>query len=350
MWIFELIFLVILGVFKLIGFIFDALASLFSDGGTSTNNSSHSRPNTNSTENDIVDTIAGTMTVGAYCALGDGNLNNRELETLRRWKKEFVSKIGDGVQSRVSSAMELEINSSTTGVTEQRLHTACSRLKDLGEPFKTMTMGLAFEIVAADHKIEPAEMACLHKIARLLDISDTKFKDLEEKHLRPIQLKEATSGQSNANANEQLLGINPSWTKEEKLAKLTSEFSKYNARMQTIRNDEQRAQCRRMLEIIAAMREELTTGRKPSAINQAPLASPSDASGPVIPAPAASKDEKLVGISPTSSPREKLLKLDEEQNRWETRMKNNLTPTALAKCEEALQAIRRLRNLYTTQI
>jgi hypothetical protein len=64
----------------------------------------------------------------------------------------------------------------------------------------------------------------------------------------------------------------------------------------------------------------------------------------------ASKDEKLVGINPVLSPREKLSKLDEEQNRWETRMKNNLTPTALAKCEEALQAIRRLRNLYTTQI
>jgi uncharacterized tellurite resistance protein B-like protein len=350
MWLFQLAFLLIVGVFKIIGFIFNTLVALFSDEKSTMDSSSYGGPTKSVVENNIVDTIAGTMTVGAYCALGDGNLDNRELETLRRWKKEFVSKIGDSVQSRVSSAMELEINSSLTGVTEQRLHSACSRLKELGEPFKTMTMGLAFEIVAADQKIESSELACLHKIARLLDISDTKFKDLEEKHLRPIQLKEATSGQSNATANEQILGINPSWTTEQKLAKLTSEFSKYNARMQTIRNDEQRAQCRRMLEIIAAMREELTTGRKPSAINQTPSASPSNASGPVIPAPVASKDEKLVGISPTSSPREKLLKLDEEQNRWETRMKNNLTPTALAKCEEALQAIRRLRNLYTTQI
>jgi len=334
------IFIIVLAV---IGKILELIGNA---GNKNSSNGGSSGPS----DDEMISAIATSMTVGAYCALGDGNLDNREIDTLRRWKNNFVSEIKVSVRSRIDTAMENEIRASLTGVSEQRLHTACSTLKEIGDPFKTMTMGLAFEIVAADQKIEPSEMACLHKIARLLDISDTKFKDLEEKHLRPIQLKEATSGQSNATSNEQLLGINPSWTKEQKLAKLTSEFSKYNARMQTIRNDEQRAQCRRMLEIIAAMREELTTGRKPSAINQTPSASPSNASGPVIPAPVASKDEKLVGISPTSSPREKLLKLDEEQNRWETRMKNNLTPTALAKCEEALQAIRRLRNLYTTQI
>jgi len=334
------IFIIVLAV---IGKILELIGNA---GNKNSSNGGSSGPS----DDEMISAIATSMTVGAYCALGDGNLDNREIDTLRRWKNDFVSEIKVSVRSRIDTAMENEIRASLTGVSEQRLHTACSTLKEIGDPFKTMTMGLAFEIVAADQKIEPSEMACLHKIARLLDISDTKFKDLEEKHLRPIQLKEATSGQSNATANEQLLGINPSWTKEQKLAKLTSEFSKYNARMQTVRNDEQRAQCRRMLEIIAAMREELTTGRKPSATNQAPSASPSNASGPVIPAPVASKDEKLVGISPTSSPREKLLKLDEEQNRWETRMKNNLTPTAFAKCEEALQAIRRLRNLYTTQI
>ncbi len=301
-------------------------------------------------DDEIASVIATSMTVGAYCALGDGNLDNREVETLRRWKNDFVSEFKVSIRSKIDTTMENEIRASFNGVSEQRLHTACSKLKEVGDPFKTMTMGLAFEIVVADQKIEPSEMACLHKIARLMDISDTKFKELEEKHLHPIQLKEATSGQSSATTNEQLLGINPSWTKEEKLAKLTSEFSKYNARMQTIRNDEQRAQCRRMLEIIAAMREELTTGRKPSAVNQTTSQASSNSTGPVIPAPVASKDELFIGINPTLSPKEKISKLDEEQNRWETRMKNNLTPAAMAKCEDALQTIRRLRNLYTTQI
>jgi len=334
-------------IFWIVIVVIGKIIDVIDNAGKSTSSNSGSP---GPSDDEMISAISTSMTVGAYCALGDGNLDNREVETLKRWKNNFVSEFKVSIRSKIDTAMENEIQASLTGVSEQRLYTACTKLKELGDPFKTMTMGLAFEIVAADQKIESSELACLHKIARLLDISDTKFKDLEEKHLRPIQLKEATSGQSNATANEQLLGINPSWTTEQKLAKLTSEFSKYNARMQTIRNDEQRAQCRRMLEIIAAMREELTTGRKPSAINQTPSASPSNASGPVIPAPVASKDEKLVGISPTSSPREKLLKLDEEQNRWETRMKNNLTPTALAKCEEALQAIRRLRNLYTTQI
>lgn len=336
-------FVILIIVIVVIGKIIEVIENA---GKNNSTNSGSSGPS----DDEMISAIATSMTVGAYCALGDGNLNNKEIETLRRWKNDFVSEIKVGVRSRIDTAMENEIRASLTGVSEQRLHTACSKLKEVGDPFKSMTMGLAFEIVTSDHKIEPSEMACLHKIARLMDISDTKFKDLEEKHVRPIQLKEATSGQSNANANEQLLGIDSSWTKEEKLAKLTSEFSKYNARMQTIRNDEQRAQCRRMLEIIAAMREELTTGRKPSPVNQTTSQASSNSTGPVIPAPVASKDELFIGINPALSPKEKITKLYEEQNRWETRMKNNLTPTAMAKCEDALQTIRRLRNLYTTQI
>ena len=293
------------------------------------------------------------MTVGAYCALGDGNIDSRELSTLRRWKNEFVSKMKAGIQSKIDTAMENEIHKSITGVSEERLHTACSKLKGVGDPFKSMTMGLAFEIVAADHKVEPSELACLQKIARLLDIPSTKFKELEDKHLRPIQIKAATTGNTNASENEQLLGIDPSWTKDQKLAQLTSEFSKYNARMQAIRSDEQRAQCRRMLEIIANMREEIITGRKPTTPSKnpsTPFSSPTTSSGPSIPPPIPSKDEILLNIDPAPSPQTKLKKLDEEEAKWKARLTNKLPAAAQAKCEDALQAIRRLRNFYQSQI
>ena len=318
---------------------------------------SSSRPNK---ADEMLEAIAASMTVGVYCGLGDGNLDNRETATLRRWKEEFLKKVPSEAATIIGNAMEAEIRRSMRGVSEDRLHQACQSQKSLPVEMRTMTMGLAFEIVIADKKIEPSELACLQKVARLLAIPDENYKRLEEKYLKPIQLAAATSGSANASEHEKLLGIDPSWTKERKLSQLTSEFAKYNARMQTARDDTQRAQCRRMLEIIADLREELITGRKPNR-TPAPTPKPTAASTPrsspntprpasSIPAPVGSKDEILIGVDLTQPPRQRLTFLEAEEARWKGRMTNHLPPAALAKCETALQAIRRLRNVYQAQL
>lgn len=309
---------------------------------------------------EMLDGLSASMTVGAYCALGDGNLDNRELATLRRWKTEFVRKMPSELSAAIDSAMEAEINRSLRGVTEDRLHQACQNQRSLPVELRSMTMGLAFEIVAADKKVEPAEVACLQKIARLLSIPAETFKQFEDKHLKPIQLAAATSGAANASEQERLLGIDPSWPKDRKLAQLTSEFAKYNARMQSVRDETQRAQCRRMLEIIAELREEILTGRKPVR-TPAPAPTPTAQTNPrpnpstprpsaALPPPVGSKDEILIGVDLNLPPRQRLTFLDAEEARWKGRMTNQLRPAALAKCETALQAIRRLRNVYQAQL
>ena len=309
----------------------------------------------------MLEAVAASMTVGVYCALGDGNLDNRETATLRRWKDEFLKKVPDGAATIIGRAMEAEIQRSLRGVSEDRLHQACLKQQSLPEELRTMTMSLAFEIVAADKKVESSELACLKKVARLLTISEEIFKRLEDKYLKPIQVAAATSGQTSANQQEAILGIDPTWAKERKLAQLSSEFAKYNARMQTARDDVQRAQFRKMLEIIADLREELLTGRKPNrtpppqpkptATNTPrPTGAPTPRPNQTIPAPVGSKDEILIGVDLNLPPRQKLAFLDGEEARWKGRMANQLPPAALAKCETALQAIRRLRNVYQAQL
>jgi uncharacterized tellurite resistance protein B-like protein len=309
----------------------------------------------------MLEAVAASMTVGVYCALGDGNLDNRETATLRRWKDEFLKKVGDEGSVIIGRAMEAEIQRSLRGVSEERLHQACLKQHSLPIELRSMTMGLAFEIVAADKKIEPAELASLQKVARLLAIPEETFKRLEDKYLKPIQVAAATSGQVSGSDHERLVGIDPGWPKDRKLAQLTSEFAKYNARMQTARDDTQRAQCRKMLEIIADLREELLTGRKPNRnpppqprppVNNTPKpATPTTPRPtPSIPAPVGSKDEILIGVDLNLTPRQKLTFLEGEEARWKGRMANQLPPAALAKCETALQAIRRLRNVYQAQL
>lgn len=338
--------------------LFLGLKFFFGSDGPSTSPSrpaspTPSRPNK---ADEMLESICSGMTIGAYCGLSDGNLDNRETATLRRWKDEFLKQIPAEAARIIGPAMDSEIARSLRGVSEDRLHLACRNHKTLPVEMRAMTMGLAFEIVAADRKIEPAELACLQKIARLISVPDATYRRLEEKHLKPIQLEVATSGPANASEHERLLGIDPSWTKERKLARLTSEFAKYNARMQTAREDAQRAQCRRMLEIIADLREELLTGRKP---NRSPAPQAQTAPRPTpstprpsaaIPPPVGSKDEILIGVDLSQPPRQRLDFLDAEEVRWKGRMANQLPPAALAKCETALQAIRRLRNVYKAQL
>jgi len=329
-------------------------------GGDSAGAPPQPTPSRQNQAQEMIEALAASMTVGAYCALGDGNLDNRETATLRRWKDEFLKKVPGDASTIIGKAMEAEIQRSLRGVSEDRLHQACVRQKTLPDEFRTMTMGLAFEIVAADKKVEPAELSCLQKIARLLSISEDTFKHLEDRHLKPIQLAAATSGAANASEQERLLGIDPSWPKERKLSQLTSEFAKYNARMQAVRDETQRAQCRRMLEIIAELREEILTGRKPVR-TPAPKPAPTAQSNPrpnpstprpnsSLPPPVGSKDEILIGVDLSLPPRQRLTFLDAEEARWKGRMTNQLPPAALAKCETALQAIRRLRNVYQAQL
>jgi uncharacterized tellurite resistance protein B-like protein len=329
--------------------------------GTSAGNPSQPGPTRPNKAEEMLEAVASTMTVGVYCALGDGNLDNRETATLRRWKDEFLKKVPSEAATLIGKAMEAEMQRSLRGVSEDRLHQACLKQKSLPEDLRAMTMGLAFEIVAADKKVESSELACLQKVARLLAIPEETFKRLEDKYLKPIQVAAATSGQTSANEQERILGIDSSWTKERKLAQLTSEFAKYNARMQTARDDTMRAQCRKMLEIIADMREELITGRKPNR-NPPPQPKPTANNvprpttpstprpAPTIPAPVGSKDEILIGVDLNLPPRQKLAFLDGEEARWKGRKVNHLPPAALAKCETALQAIRRLRNVYQAQL
>lgn len=327
----------------------------------STGSPSQPTPSRSNQASEMLEAVAASMTVGVYCALGDGNLDNRETATLRRWKEEFLKKVPDDAATVIGRAMEAEIQRSIRGVSEDRLHQACLKQKILPEDLRAMTMGLAFEIVAADKKIESSELSCLQKVARLLSIPEATYKRLEDRYLKPIQVAAATSGQSSASEQERILGIDPTWTKERKLAQLTSEFTKYNARMQTARDDTMRAQCRKMLEIIADLREELITGRKP---NRTPPAQPKPTTtntprtstpstprpAPAIPAAVGSKDEILIGVDLNLPPRQKLAFLDDEETRWKGRMGNQLPPAALAKCETALQAIRRLRNVYQAQL
>jgi len=295
-----------------------------------------------------LDAYAASMTVGMYCALADGSIDRREHRTLQRWKKTFVEQAPTELRSRLESALELRLICSENGVTDSNLYAACHALCTLPADFRLQVMTMAFEVVAADEAIRPSEVKGLRKVARQMLIADAKFKELEQQYLQHLRSTEpeTPSKPPVSNAQERLFGINPVWSQEQKLAQLTNEFAKFNSRMQSMRDEDQRARCREMLKDIAQYRDELITGRKPTPpVTQSSAPSHS----PQVPPPIASKEEVLLGIDPTLAVAEKLARIDSLESLWRGRLANQLLPAAKVKCEEALQAIARLRDAYRNQ-
>lgn len=294
-----------------------------------------------------LDACAASMTVGMYCALVDGRVDRRERRSLQHWKQLFVEQAPTELRSRLASALELRMACSENGVTDSNLYAACHALCTLPAEFRLKVMTMAFEVVAADEAVLHSEVQSLRLVARQMLISDAKFKELEQKYLQHLRSSEPeTQTTPLGNAQERLFGINPAWPQELKLAQLTNEFAKLNSRMQSMRDEDQRTRYREMLKDIAQYRDELITGRKPAP----PVTQTSAPShNPQVPPPVASKEELLLGIDPSLGVAEKLARLDAEESRWRGRLANQLLPAAKAKCEEALQAIARLRDAYRNQ-
>ena len=181
---------------------------------------------------------------------------------------------------------------------------------------------LAFKVVASDGVLSPGEYQTLQGIQKALGISDSRFRDLYDLHLS--QLRRPTSGGGQGPQVDEL-GVDPSWTKERKRSHLVSEFGKYNARMQSVRDDAQRAHCKRMIDLISRELAKLDGNAQPRKANP---------------------DEVLLGIDSDLGIGDKKSALEREETRWIARKRVTQTTSGLQKCQEALEAIARLRSLY----
>jgi uncharacterized tellurite resistance protein B-like protein len=281
-----------------------------------------------------------------YCALTDGSIDRQERQALQRWKRKIADMAPGALRSRLDSALELRIVCAENGVTDANLFAACHQLCTLPAAFRLQVMTMAFEVVAADGSVRSSEVLGLKKVARQLLVADADFRELERRHLAALRSSEPASSEPPLGTpEERLFGIHPAWSQEQKLDQLTKEFAKTNSRMQSMRDEAQRARCRERLKAIAEYRDELLNGRKPASTPPTLPSTPKAAEPP----PIASKEELLLGIDPTLSIPDRLARLDEEEARWRGRLVNQLSPAAKEKCLQALQAVAQLRDAYRNQ-
>jgi ABC-type proline/glycine betaine transport system substrate-binding protein len=111
---------------------------------------------------------------------------------------------------------------------------------------KYETVELCFDVMAADGVLHAEEMRVIRKVAEALDL------DLDE--IEKMQDQKIISIKSHEGPLEETLGIEPDWGTERIKKHLRDEFQKWNNRLNTLPEGEERDNAQRMLDLISEAR------------------------------------------------------------------------------------------------
>lgn len=188
-------------------------------------------------------------------AMADGNIDDREGEAVRAWMKRYLSGIKGAAQQRLRD----EFNKSLDGYYEEAQNGTIS-IKEITERINKLddktakyeAVELCYAVMAADGHIDAEELKTVRAIAKQLELAP---QEVQRIHDGTITLSKKNL--SSAASDDELLGIEPTWDADQKLAHLRREFKKWNARLNSLQPGSERDQAQVMLEKIGQARAEI---------------------------------------------------------------------------------------------
>ena len=118
------------------------------------------------------------------------------------------------------------------------------------EGLKYDAMSLCYEVLAADGVATKEELKTVSKIGEALGLNADELANMRDRALISISSEDTSEA-----SGEQLLGIDPDWDKAKIKKSLTDSFKKWNARLQTLNEGQERANAQKMLDRIAELRK-----------------------------------------------------------------------------------------------
>ena len=191
--------------------------------------------------------------IGLAVAMADGSLDKAEGVTLQDWIRRSIEIYDTEKQEQLkqlyNQAMRDAYADSKTG--DLSLSALTSRLNEIGEKkLKYDAIELCFDVMAADGVADASEMKIIRQVADALGL------DIDEiEKLRDQKIVGLDSSVSDHASIEDLLGIEPSSDPELIKKHLRAEFQKWNNRLNTLSEGEERENAQRMLDVISEARQ-----------------------------------------------------------------------------------------------
>jgi len=202
-----------------------------------------------------VEALVLSMRLGVAIAHIDGNFDDSEASTIKKWLKERVELLNDDEQEGAKAKLNTELKKAVTLAREGNLdyNSACIELK--GNSTKNASydaLELCTMIMAADGVIDKKELELLKKIANLLDVPSSDIQSLRDKHAANAAVRSTSNGQQN---DELLIDLDTSLPVSQIKRKLLEDFGRYNDLLTIERDPAKRKRYQECIEAIARLRK-----------------------------------------------------------------------------------------------
>ena len=194
-----------------------------------------------------------SLKIGIAIAMADGSLSDEEGEMLKHWIQREVAPFTEEKQRRLKELFNATLKDGFLEAKEGKLALSplVDRLSEIGEKkSKYDAIELCFDVMAADGVADPEEMALIRRVAEVLNLDFEEVERMREKVT--LNLSSSLTGEEGL---ESLVGLEESWSNEQKKKHLRNEFQKWSNRLNSLEEGSEREAAQSMLDNIASLRK-----------------------------------------------------------------------------------------------
>lgn len=194
-----------------------------------------------------------SLKIGVATAMADGSLDSSEGYVLKNWVERalapYTGERREKLKNLYNHAMQSAFSDIKSG--QLSLSALTSRLNEIGEKsIKYETIDLCFSVMAADGVADPAELRTINIVARALELDLSEIEQMRDKAVLKLDAE-----LSEKDDFESLLGIQQGWSNDQVKTHLRREFQKWNNRLNTLPEGNERDNAQKTLDLIAEARK-----------------------------------------------------------------------------------------------
>jgi tellurite resistance protein len=186
-------------------------------------------------------------------ALVDGGMDDAEGEKIKMWIERLLSKTSDSSRERLKNIYNESMRKAYSEASSGKLKISdlTKRMNEIGDKgVKYEALELCFDVMGADGIWQKDELQLVRRVAEDLGLDLAEIEKLKDQKI--INLNLATS---HASSGEEMLGLEEDWPIEKKRRHLRLEFQKWNNRISSLSEGEERENAQKMLNLIAEARK-----------------------------------------------------------------------------------------------
>ena len=191
--------------------------------------------------------------LGVAVAMADGSLDDSEGAAIQSWAKKSIQAHPEGKRAELknlyNTSMKEAYEKARNG--NLSLSSITGQLNDIADKStRYEAIEFCYEIMAADGVADTKEIQTIKNISEALNLDVSELNKIKDRKLVGLSTKV-----SNDASIEELLGIDPSWSKDQIKRYLRAEFQKWNGRLNAMEDGPERDSAQNMLNLVAEARK-----------------------------------------------------------------------------------------------